>query len=118
MYISSYSACQARSCRRLVRVPLLQGCRSRRRADMADEMTQVMITEAMASAEKVACRSGDDRCYRFPDRVGGRLAGRGAAGGGDEGADLLHIRVLHLALFLHDRPCYLGERCTAQVWNS
>jgi hypothetical protein len=34
---------------------------------MADALTEDMITEGMARAEKVACRPGDDRCYPFPD---------------------------------------------------
>jgi hypothetical protein len=36
---------------------------------MADQLTQDMIEEGMARAEKVACRPGDDRCYAFPDRL-------------------------------------------------
>ena len=34
---------------------------------MADKLTQEMIEDGMARAEKVACRPGDDRCYVFPD---------------------------------------------------
>ena len=33
-----------------------------------------MIAEAMARAEKVACRPGDGRCYAFPDRLSDALA--------------------------------------------
>jgi hypothetical protein len=33
---------------------------------MTPELTEEMITEAMARAEKVACRPGDDRCYPLP----------------------------------------------------
>jgi hypothetical protein len=33
------------------------------------ELTEERIAEAMARAEKVACRPGDDRCYPFPDRL-------------------------------------------------
>ena len=39
------------------------------RAAMADRLTQDMIADGMARAEKVACRPGDDRCYPFPDRL-------------------------------------------------
>jgi hypothetical protein len=35
---------------------------------MADKVTQELIEEGMARAEKVACRPGDDRCYPFPIR--------------------------------------------------
>ena len=31
------------------------------------ELSQQMIDEGMARAEKVACRPDDDRCYPFPD---------------------------------------------------
>ena len=31
------------------------------------ELTQDMIEDGMARAEKVACPPGDDRCYAFPD---------------------------------------------------
>jgi hypothetical protein len=34
---------------------------------MADTLTQEVIAEAMARAEKVACRPGDQRCYAFPN---------------------------------------------------
>jgi hypothetical protein len=30
------------------------------------ELTEDVIAEAMARAEKVACRPGDDRCYPLP----------------------------------------------------
>jgi hypothetical protein len=30
------------------------------------ELTEERIAEAMARAEKVACRPGDDRCYPLP----------------------------------------------------
>jgi hypothetical protein len=33
---------------------------------MAENLTQEMIDEGMARAEKVACRPGDDRCYPLP----------------------------------------------------
>jgi hypothetical protein len=33
------------------------------------ELTEERIAEAMARAEKVACRPGDGRCYAFPDRL-------------------------------------------------
>jgi len=33
---------------------------------MVDKVTQEMIQEGMARAEKVACRPGDDRCYSLP----------------------------------------------------
>ncbi len=36
---------------------------------MAEELTQAMIADGMARAEKVACRPGDDRCYVFPDKL-------------------------------------------------
>jgi hypothetical protein len=36
---------------------------------MADRLTQDVIADGMARAEKVACRPGDDRCYPFPDRL-------------------------------------------------
>src|SRR5688572_26352028 len=37
---------------------------------MADpELTDELIAEAMARAETVECRPGDDRCYPFPDPV-------------------------------------------------
>jgi hypothetical protein len=36
---------------------------------MTPELTEERITEAMARAEKVACRPGDGRCYAFPDRL-------------------------------------------------
>jgi hypothetical protein len=35
---------------------------------MTHELTEERIAEAMARAEKVACRPGDDRCYPFADR--------------------------------------------------
>jgi hypothetical protein len=37
---------------------------------MADSaLTQELIAEAMARAEKGACRPGDDRCYAIPNRL-------------------------------------------------
>ena len=33
------------------------------------ELTEERIAEAMARAEKVACRPGDDRCYALPYSV-------------------------------------------------
>jgi hypothetical protein len=33
---------------------------------MTPELTEERIAEAMARAEKVACRPGDDRCYPLP----------------------------------------------------
>ena len=33
------------------------------------KLTQEMIEDGMARAEKVACAPGDDRCYPFPDRL-------------------------------------------------
>ena len=36
---------------------------------MTPELTEDRIAEAMARAEKVACRPGDARCYPFPDPV-------------------------------------------------
>jgi hypothetical protein len=36
---------------------------------MTPELTEDRITEAMARAEKVACRPGHNRCYPFPDPV-------------------------------------------------
>ena len=36
---------------------------------MTDRLTQEMIADAMARAEKVACRPGDDCCYPFPDKL-------------------------------------------------
>ncbi len=33
---------------------------------MAENLTQEMIEEGMARAEKVACRPGDARCYPLP----------------------------------------------------
>ncbi len=33
---------------------------------MAPELTEERIAEAMARAERVACRPGDDRCYPLP----------------------------------------------------
>jgi hypothetical protein len=41
---------------------------------MADKLTEEMIEEGMAQAEKVGCRPGDDRCCVFPG------AARGCAG--------------------------------------
>jgi hypothetical protein len=34
---------------------------------MAEKLTQEMVEDGMARAEKVVCRSDDDRCYVFPD---------------------------------------------------
>jgi hypothetical protein len=34
---------------------------------MADTLTQEMVADAMARAEKVACSPGDHRCDSFPD---------------------------------------------------
>jgi hypothetical protein len=34
---------------------------------MQEHLTQEVIAEAMARAEKVACRPGDQRCYAFPN---------------------------------------------------
>jgi len=34
---------------------------------MADRLTEQMIEDGIAWAEKVACPPGDDRCYPFPD---------------------------------------------------
>ena len=34
---------------------------------MNDELTQAMIADGMARAEKAACAPGDSRCYAFPD---------------------------------------------------
>jgi hypothetical protein len=39
------------------------------RADMADTLTEEVIAEAMARAEKVACRPGNQRCYAFPSPI-------------------------------------------------
>jgi hypothetical protein len=36
---------------------------------MPDKVTQEMIEEGMARAQKVACAPGNDRCYPFPDRI-------------------------------------------------
>ena len=36
---------------------------------MAELVTQAMIEEGMARAEKVACSPGDSRCYAFPNRI-------------------------------------------------
>ena len=36
---------------------------------MTPELTEAMIAAAMARAEKVACRPGDDRCYPLPNRL-------------------------------------------------
>jgi hypothetical protein len=36
---------------------------------MADRLTDEMIEEGMARAEKVACGLGDHRCYPFPNRL-------------------------------------------------
>jgi hypothetical protein len=36
---------------------------------MVDALTDEVIAEAMARAEKVACRPGDDRCYAFVNRL-------------------------------------------------
>jgi hypothetical protein len=33
---------------------------------MTDALTEERIAEAMARAEKVACRPGDNRCNRLP----------------------------------------------------
>ena len=35
----------------------------------APELTKERIAEAMARAEKVACRPGEGRCYAFPNPV-------------------------------------------------
>jgi hypothetical protein len=40
----------------------------------APELTEEQIAEAMARAERVACRSGDDRCYPLPSGVEGARA--------------------------------------------
>jgi hypothetical protein len=41
---------------------------TQRRSDLtATPLTQSVIAEAMARAEKVACLPRDDRCYPFPD---------------------------------------------------
>jgi hypothetical protein len=45
---------------------------------MADRLTQDMIADGMARAEKVACRPGDDRCSPFPDRLEVAQASRSA----------------------------------------
>ena len=44
------------------------------RADIAEKLTQEMIDEGMARAEKVVCRPGDGRSYAFPDRLVDALA--------------------------------------------
>jgi hypothetical protein len=36
---------------------------------VADQVTQEMIEDGMARAEKVACRPDDHRCYPFPNRL-------------------------------------------------
>ena len=36
---------------------------------MADTLTQEMIEDGMARAEKAACRPGDDRCNALPSDV-------------------------------------------------
>ena len=36
---------------------------------MAAKLTQEMIAEAMARAEKVACRPGEGRCFALADAV-------------------------------------------------
>jgi hypothetical protein len=41
---------------------------------MPPERSEKVIAEAMARAEKVACRPGDGRCYAFPDRLVDALA--------------------------------------------
>jgi hypothetical protein len=43
---------------------------------MSPELTEERIAEAMARAEKVACRLGDDRCWLFPYDVAGALTTR------------------------------------------
>jgi hypothetical protein len=40
------------------------------------QLTEDVITEAMARAEKVACRPGDQRCWPFPYDVASALATR------------------------------------------
>ena len=37
--------------------------------DRAAELTEDVIAEAMARAERVACRPGEGRCYALPDPV-------------------------------------------------
>jgi hypothetical protein len=37
--------------------------------DQAAELTEERIAEAMARAERVACRPGEGRCYALPDPV-------------------------------------------------
>jgi len=36
---------------------------------MAEHLTEDMMAEGMARAEKVACRPGEGRCYAFPNPV-------------------------------------------------
>jgi hypothetical protein len=36
---------------------------------MTENATQAWIEDAMARAQKVACRPGDDGCHPFPDLV-------------------------------------------------
>jgi hypothetical protein len=36
---------------------------------MTHELTEERIAEAMARAEKAACRPGEGRCYALPDSV-------------------------------------------------
>jgi hypothetical protein len=36
---------------------------------MADKLTEELIAEGMARAEKVACRPDDHRCYPLPNRL-------------------------------------------------
>jgi hypothetical protein len=36
---------------------------------MTRELTEDVIAEATARAERVACQPGDDRCYAFPHRL-------------------------------------------------
>ena len=36
---------------------------------MTHELTEERIAEAMARAERVACRPGEGRCYALPDSV-------------------------------------------------
>src|SRR5829696_1682809 len=40
----------------------------------APALTEEIIAEAMARAEKIACRPGDHRCYAFPNRLQDAMA--------------------------------------------
>jgi hypothetical protein len=49
---------------------------------MPPELTEERIAEAMARAEKVACRPGEGRCYALPEKAIPTVAASVARGSG------------------------------------